>query len=122
MQFRQSPTSLRQDYKERWVWTWLVMGEKFETASARQMQFVENQPMFLDRFGYVEETFFTFSFSPILVESGRVGGRYTPLVSPSAAMNCQLSYAATVARWNRATIMYPPRHSCKTAKCKAPSI
>ena len=30
--------------------------------------------MFLDRNGYLEETFFTFSFSPIRDESGGVGG------------------------------------------------
>src|SRR5262249_34680773 len=35
--------------------------------------------MFLDRNGYLEETFFTFSFSPIRDESGGVGGLFHPV-------------------------------------------
>lgn len=35
--------------------------------------------MFLDRNGYLEETFFTFSFSPIRDETGEVGGLFHPV-------------------------------------------
>ncbi|NUP88525.1 MAG: two-component system sensor histidine kinase/response regulator, partial [Candidatus Sumerlaeia bacterium] len=35
--------------------------------------------MFLDRMGYLEETFFTFSFSPIRDETGRVAGLFHPV-------------------------------------------
>ncbi|MET4074060.1 ATP-binding protein [Hymenobacter sp. UYCo722] len=73
------PTSLGQDYKECWASAWEVLGEAFEEASAGQTRFLENQRMFLDRFGYLEETFFTFSFSPILDESGGVGGLFHPV-------------------------------------------
>ena len=73
------PTSLGQDYKECWASAWDVLGEDFEQASAGQTRFLENQRMFLDRCGYLEETFFTFSFSPILDESGGVGGLFHPV-------------------------------------------
>ena len=73
------PASLGQDYKECWASAWEVLGEAFEQASAGQTRFLENQRMFLDRFGYLEETFFTFSFSPILDESGGVGGLFHPV-------------------------------------------
>ncbi|OWP65082.1 two-component system sensor histidine kinase/response regulator [Hymenobacter amundsenii] len=73
------PTSLGQDYKECWASAWEGLGEAFEQASAGQTRFLENQRMFLDRFGYLEETFFTFSFSPILDESGGVGGLFHPV-------------------------------------------
>ncbi len=54
-------------------------GEAFEQASLGQTRFLENQRTFLDRYGYLEETFFTFSFSPILDESGGVGGLFHPV-------------------------------------------
>ncbi|MEJ7766651.1 MAG: ATP-binding protein [Chitinophagaceae bacterium] len=73
------PTSMGQDYKECWLSAWPVIGQAFEEASLGQTRFLENQRMFLDRYGYLEETFFTFSFSPILDESGGVGGLFHPV-------------------------------------------
>ena len=73
------PRSMGQDFKECWLSAWVVIGEAFEQALLGQTRFLENQRMFLDRFGYLEETFFTFSFSPILDESGGVGGLFHPV-------------------------------------------
>src|SRR2546429_7797410 len=47
---------------------------------------LENQRMFLDRNGYLEETFFTFSFSPIRNETGQVGGLFHPVTEVTAKM------------------------------------
>jgi len=42
--------------------------------------------MFLDRNGYLEETFFTFSFSPIRDETSGVGGLFHPVTETTAKM------------------------------------
>jgi hypothetical protein len=42
--------------------------------------------MFLDRMGYLEETFFTFSFSPVRDVSGRVVGLFHPVTEMTANM------------------------------------
>jgi GAF domain-containing protein len=42
--------------------------------------------MFLDRNGYLEETFFTFSFSPIRDETGEVAGLFHPVTETTAKM------------------------------------
>src|SRR5437867_3628550 len=47
--------------------------------------YLENQRMFLDRNGYLEETFFTFSFSPIRDETG-VAGLFHPVTETTARM------------------------------------
>ncbi len=73
------PTSMGQDYKECWASAWPVIGKAFEDASKGQPRFLTNQRIFLERFGYMEETFFTFSFSPIIDESGGVGGLFHPV-------------------------------------------
>jgi len=74
------PTSMGQDFKECWYTAWPVIGEAFESATEGQTKFLVNQRMFLDRNGYLEETFFTFSFSPIVGESGGVEGLFHPVI------------------------------------------
>ena len=74
------PKAIGQDFKECWLSAWPVIGQAFEEASLGQTRFLENQRIFLDRYGYKEETFFTFSFSPILDESGAVGGLFHPVI------------------------------------------
>jgi PAS domain S-box-containing protein len=73
------PRSMGQDFSECWASAWPAIGEAFESALAGETCYVENQRMFLDRHGYLEETFFTFSFSPIRDESGCVGGLFHPV-------------------------------------------
>ena len=45
--------------------------------------------MFLDRNGYLEETFFTFSLSPIRDESGNIGGLFHPVTETTEQMLSQ---------------------------------
>jgi PAS domain S-box-containing protein len=80
------PHSTGQDFSECWASAWPVIGEAFERALAGQTSYLENQRMFLDRNGYLEETFFTFSFSPIRDESGGVGGLFHPVTEQTGKM------------------------------------
>jgi hypothetical protein len=80
------PHSMGQDFSECWASAWPVIGAAFERALAGETSYLENQRMFLDRNGYLEETFFTFSFSPIRDETGRVGGLFHPVTETTAKM------------------------------------
>src|SRR5437868_7072108 len=80
------PHSTGEDFTECWASAWPVIGEAFERALAGTASYLENQRMFLDRNGYLEETFFTFSFSPIHDESGGVGGLFHPVTETTAKM------------------------------------
>ncbi len=73
------PHSMGQDFRECWISVWPAIGEAFERASAGETSFLVNQRMFSDRNGYLEETFFTFSFSPIRDETGEVCGLFHPV-------------------------------------------
>ncbi|MBI3477617.1 MAG: response regulator [Acidobacteria bacterium] len=79
------PTAMGQDFSECWASAWPVIGEAFEHALAGETFFLENQRMFLDRNGYLEETFFTFSFSPIRDETG-VAGLFHPVTETTSRM------------------------------------
>src|SRR5882762_6871600 len=80
------PQSVGQDFSECWASAWPVIGAAFERALAGETSYLENQRMFLDRNGYLEETFFTFSFSPIRDETGGVGGLFHPVTETTAKM------------------------------------
>ncbi len=83
------PASLGQDFSVCWASAWPVIGASFERALRGETSFLEDQRMFLDRHGYLEETFFTFSFSPIRDESGGVGGLFHPVTETTAKMLSQ---------------------------------
>src|SRR5271156_3240619 len=73
------PSALGQDYSVTWKSAWPAIGEPFARARKGETTFLENQRMFLTRNGYWEETFFTFSLSPIRDESGGIGGLFHPV-------------------------------------------
>lgn len=78
------PSAMGQDFKECWRSAWPVIGTAFESAASGETAFLENQRVFLDRNGYLEETFFTFSFSPIRDDAGKVAGLFHPLTEMTA--------------------------------------
>src|SRR5437867_8862897 len=80
------PLSMGQDFSECWASAWPVIGEAFERALAGETSYLEDQRMFLDRNDYLVETFFTFSFSPIQDETGRVGGLFHPVTETTGKM------------------------------------
>jgi signal transduction histidine kinase len=77
------PQALGQNFKECWATTWPFIGDAFDKAFLGESAFLENERMFSERFGYLEETFFTFSFSPIRSENGNIDGLFLPVVEVS---------------------------------------
>lgn len=80
------PHSMGQNFAECWREAWPVIGDTHDSALAGDTAFLENQRIFLERHGYVEESFFTFSFSPIRDESGHVVGLFHPVIEMTAKM------------------------------------
>ncbi|MFL9923408.1 ATP-binding protein [Herbaspirillum lusitanum] len=73
------PHSMGEDFKVCWATALPVVGDAFDRAHQGEGTYIRDQRMFLDRYGYLEEAFMTFSFSPIRVESGEVGGVFHPI-------------------------------------------
>ncbi|RYZ77296.1 MAG: hypothetical protein EOP04_31195, partial [Proteobacteria bacterium] len=74
------------NYREAWASAWSAIGESFEQALQGNTSFLENQRMFLDRNGYLEETFFTFSVSPIRDDQGTIVGLFHPVTETTERM------------------------------------
>lgn len=83
------PVFLGRNYAQSWASAWSVIGGPFERALAGQTSFLVNQRMFLHRNGYLEETFLTFSTSPIRDETGGIGGLFHPVTETTATMLAQ---------------------------------
>jgi PAS domain S-box-containing protein len=80
------PDGMGMPYNECWASAWPAIGEPFERAWAGETSFLENQRMYLTRNGYLEETFFTFSLSPIRGENGTVFGLFHPVTETTPKM------------------------------------
>ncbi|HET9622306.1 MAG TPA: hypothetical protein VFP84_13125, partial [Kofleriaceae bacterium] len=80
------PRALGQRFNECWASALPVVGAILDRAQAGEGSYIENLRMFLDRFGYLEEAFMTFSFSPIQDESGGVGGLFHPITETTDKM------------------------------------
>ena len=69
------PWALGRPTAEVWHEIWDDIGEMLALAmSGREGTYVEAQPLIMERNGYPEETYYTFSYSPIPNDDGNVGG------------------------------------------------
>jgi len=80
------PRSMGAPFKEIWASALPVVGDAFDRAHKGEGAYIRDQRMFLDRYGYLEEGFMTFSFSPIRDESGEVGGIFHPISEATATV------------------------------------
>lgn len=80
------PASMGQNFRICWETALPVVGDKFTRTQEGEGTYIKDQRMFLDRYGYLEETFMTFSFAPIRDESGNVGGIFHPITETTEKM------------------------------------
>jgi signal transduction histidine kinase len=73
------PAALGRSYAESFpeIWSWQGENVRRVLTEARASGF-EDQQVFLNRAGFFEETYFTFTWSPIRDESGEVAGAFHP--------------------------------------------
>lgn len=69
------PKALGAEGQEVWKEIWHVIGPMLESVLNKgESTWSQNQLLLLNRYGYAEECYFTFSYSPIYDESGSIGG------------------------------------------------
>ncbi|WP_341871357.1 ATP-binding protein [Spirosoma oryzicola] len=80
------PESMGQNFRICWETALPVVGDAFTRGQQGEGTYIKDQRMFLDRNGYLEEAFMTFSFAPIRDESGEVGGIFHPITETTDKM------------------------------------
>jgi PAS domain S-box-containing protein len=68
------PQALGRPFREVWAEAWDTVGPIAEKALLGQASYFEDLPITVERNGYPEQTWWTFSYSPIHDEAGHVGG------------------------------------------------
>lgn len=80
------PQSMGMNFRICWESALEVVGDKFTRGQQGEGTYIHDQRMFLQRYGYLEEAFMTFSFAPIRDESGGVGGIFHPITETTDKM------------------------------------
>ncbi len=68
------PLSIGQSFRTIWSEAWGVIGPIAEKAFAGEATFIEDFPLVVTRNGFPEQTYFTFSYTPLPDENGEISG------------------------------------------------
>ncbi|HEY9880009.1 MAG TPA: PAS domain-containing protein, partial [Leptolyngbyaceae cyanobacterium] len=72
------PKALGRPGQEVWSEIWDIIGVQLNSVlETGQATWSDDTLLLVDRYGYTEEAFFTYSYSPIFLETGEVGGAFT---------------------------------------------
>lgn len=75
------PWALGQTCRNCWSEIWGTIGPMLDgVVNTGKATWSDDLLLMLQRFGYPEECYFSFSFSPVQIESGRVGGIFTAVI------------------------------------------
>jgi signal transduction histidine kinase/serine phosphatase RsbU (regulator of sigma subunit)/anti-sigma regulatory factor (Ser/Thr protein kinase) len=79
------PAALGMRLRDIWPEIWDLLEPMLEgVAGSGQSTWHEDQPLLLERGGFAEEAYFTYSFSPIRDEAGGIGGVFTAVHETTA--------------------------------------
>ena len=70
------PRALGRRFYDIWSEIWADISPLIDAAMAGQATYREDLPLVMNRKGYDEQTWFTFSYSPVRDESGKVAGMF----------------------------------------------
>jgi signal transduction histidine kinase/ActR/RegA family two-component response regulator len=74
------PAAMGRPFAEIWSEIWHDVGPLAERALGGEATYMENLPLRMHRHGYDEDTWFTFSYSPVRDDSGAIAGVYCACV------------------------------------------
>ena len=86
-------------FHDIWSEIWSDISPLIDAAMAGQATYREDLPLVMNRKGYDEQTWFTFSYSPVRDESGKVAGMFCAVLGDDA----EGAGGARAARERRAT-------------------
>lgn len=83
------PEPLGRPFAEVWAEVWHEIGPIAEKALAGEASFFEDMPLVIERYGRPEQTWFTFCYSPIRDETGRIVGMIDTVVETTSKVETE---------------------------------
>jgi PAS domain S-box-containing protein len=106
--------ALGRPFREVWAEAWDTVGPIAERAFAGEASYFEDLPIQLERHGYPERTWYTFSYSPVRDDSGAVAGILCTVVETSGkviALEALRQKEETLRRMNDALALQAASHA-----------
>ena len=82
----EKPQALGRSFRDVWAEVWEEISPMISKALAGEATFIEDFPLTINRYGYPEEVWFTFCYSPIRDEAGRVLGMIDTVMETTGKM------------------------------------
>lgn len=95
------PAALGQPLQQMWPEIWDDIAPLIAKTFAGEAVFHENMPLRVLRHGYEEAAWFTFSYSPVLDDTGKVGGLFCALTETTTQIALEHSRIAETERLRR---------------------
>ncbi|WP_128563566.1 hybrid sensor histidine kinase/response regulator [Methylobacterium crusticola] len=86
---RKHPSALGGRFREIWEEIWSDVEPLVQRAMAGEATFSEDLPLRMQRKGFEEDTWFTFSYSPVREQDGTVGGMFCACTETTARVRAQ---------------------------------
>ena len=83
------PEALGRSFREVWSEAWEGIQPISDRAFQGESTFIEDFPLVIDRFGYPEQCYFTFCYSPILDEAGQVVGMLDTVIETTGKVEAE---------------------------------
>ncbi|MCV0368391.1 PAS domain-containing sensor histidine kinase [Filomicrobium sp.] len=83
------PEALGRSFREVWAEVWENIQPICDKAFQGESTFIEDFPLVIDRFGYPEQCYFTFCYSPILDEAGHVVGMLDTVIETTGKVEAE---------------------------------
>ncbi len=80
------PEAMGRSFADIWAEAWDEIGPIARRALAGEATYIEDFPLTIDRFGYPEQAWFTFSYSPLRLADGTVAGMMDTVVETTATV------------------------------------
>ena len=91
----EKPPAIGRSFRDVWAEAWSELQPMVDKAFRGEATFIENFKLTVNRYGYPEEAFFTFCYSPIRAENGEVGGMMDTVIETTATVRTQHRLAMT---------------------------
>ncbi len=85
----QKPEALGRPMKDVWSEAWHIVEPLAQRALQGESPFVEDLAVVINRFGYDEQAYFTFSYSPVRDEAGVVVGMLDTVIETTGKVNAE---------------------------------
>jgi PAS domain-containing protein len=92
------PAALGRRFRDIWSEIWPDIAPLVEKAMAGEATWAENLPLTMNRHGYDERTWFTFSYSPVRDDTGAVRGMFCACTETTAKVMAEEALRASEAR------------------------